>query len=120
MTALHLPVPVQCKSENRRLEKVGGSYKSIFQDHDEYSHWTPLALPSLCHSVASEALNTELPIYYAMQEDQIGLRKLDESRRLDLKTIPGYHMHFTLQEFDDVVIPYLTAGSQVDGGVPRM
>jgi len=63
---------------------------------------------------------SELPNCYTAQEDHIGLRKLDESGRLDLGTLPGYHMHFTLQEFEDlIVIPYLTAGSQL-GGMHRM
>jgi hypothetical protein len=55
-----------------------------------------------------------------VQEDQIGLRKLDESGRLNLGTLPGYHMRFTLQEFDDLIItPYLTGGGLADEGGPE-
>lgn len=54
------------------------------------------------------------------KEDQIGLRKLDESGRLNLGTLPGYHMRFTLQEFDDLIItPYLTGGGLADEGGPE-
>ncbi len=42
------------------------------------------------------------------KEDWIGLRALDESGRLVLGSVPGQHMHFTLEWFlDNVVHPYL-------------
>lgn len=45
-----------------------------------------------------------------LQEDFIGLKELDEAGRLELGTLPGYHMHFSLQEFDEKVIKaYLTS-----------
>ena len=51
-----------------------------------------------------------------MQEDHIGLKRLDEAGRLDQGTIPGYHMHFTLQEFDNLIVgPYLTANQSAGG-----
>lgn len=46
------------------------------------------------------------------QEDYIGLKQLDLSGRLELKSLPGYHMHFSLKEFDDQVIrPYLDSNT---------
>lgn len=44
-----------------------------------------------------------------LQEDFIGLKELDKAGRLELGSLPGYHMHFSLEEFDERVIqPYLT------------
>ena len=42
------------------------------------------------------------------KEDWIGLRTLDGSGRLVFGSVPGAHMHFTLQWFlHNVVDPYL-------------
>jgi len=52
------------------------------------------------------------------KEDHIGLKRLDLAGRLDHGTLPGYHMQFTLQEFDDLIVgPYLTANSLAGTGL---
>ena len=44
-----------------------------------------------------------------MQEDFIGLKELDKAGRLELGSLPGYHMQFSLEDFNEKVIqPYLT------------
>ena len=44
----------------------------------------------------------------SLQEDFIGLKELDKRGRLELGSLPGYHMHFSLEEFNEQIIqPYL-------------
>ena len=47
----------------------------------------------------------------ALQEDWIGLRELHERRRIVFDEIPGAHMHFTLQYFEEHVVSRYLRGS---------
>lgn len=48
----------------------------------------------------------------AVQEDWVGLRELHERGRIVFDEIPGAHMHFTLQYFEEHVVKrYLKGGS---------
>ena len=50
----------------------------------------------------------ETPLYGSEGEDLLGLRALDESKRLFLKTAPGNHMRFSVEWFvREVVRPFL-------------
>lgn len=46
-----------------------------------------------------------------MQEDWIGLRELHERGRIVFDEIPGAHMHFTLQYFEQHVVSRYLRGS---------
>ena len=49
------------------------------------------------------------PMTIVVQEDFIGLKELDKGGRLELGSLPGYHMQFSLEEFNKKLIqPYLT------------
>ena len=52
----------------------------------------------------------------SLQEDWIGLRELHERGRIVFDEIPGAHMHFTLQYFEEHVVErYLKGSRQVLG-----
>ncbi len=69
-----------------------------------------LACPWFVHANISGVVSFQVDMKDTdlYKEDWIGLRALDESGRLVLGSVPGQHMHFTLQWLlDNVVHPYL-------------
>lgn len=48
----------------------------------------------------------------AVQEDWIGLRELHDRGRIVFDEIPGAHMHFTLQYFEEHVVSRYLRGSR--------
>jgi palmitoyl-protein thioesterase len=52
------------------------------------------------------------------KRDWIGLRQLDQDGRLELREVPGGHMHFTLDWFDEEIVDkYLRVDLGVGDGV---
>ena len=49
------------------------------------------------------------------QEDWIGLQELDERGRVVFDEIPGAHMHFTLQYFEENVVKVYLKGNDLGG-----